>query len=306
MKYWQRLVIVGCIGILAGCSVIGPERDNVDSTPTALPTTNPEEGLRVTVSTACLVRALPTIHTDEFSGDMLAWDPNGEILAYVAPQNHEWDWYSGNLTLISMETGEERATRDISVTGDLTWSPDGSRIAFTALETTDNIYTVRVLLISDFSTIDLYSAGAATDEFGSRKGILRWTDNGRLQVVETCGVDCSRRVEINLVGQQQRVVDSGRKEDNLSLEIELNQASAAINPEWTSANVSPDKTRIFYSDEDGLAWLAVPDEGYKYRIDLELGDAQESKWSPNSQLLAIRTNEKVYIYDMECALEIAE
>lgn len=306
MKYWQRLVIVGCIGILAGCSVIGPERDNVDSTPTALPTTNPEEGLRVTVSTACLVRALPTIHTDEFSGDMLAWDPNGEILAYVAPQNHEWDWYSGNLTLISMETGEERATRDISVTGDLTWSPDGSRIAFTALETTDNIYTVRVLLISDFSTIDLYSAGAATDEFGSRKGILRWTDIGRLQVVETCGVDCSRRVEINLVGQQQRVVDSGRKEDNLSLEIELNQASAAINPEWTSANVSPDKTRIFYSDEDGMAWLAVPDEGYKYRIDLELGDAQESKWSPNSQLLAIRTNEKVYIYDMECALEIAE
>jgi len=302
MKVWQRLATVVCIGILAGCSVIGPERETVDSTPTPFPTTNPEEGLRVTVSTACQVHALPTIHVDEVSGDMLAWDPDGEILAYVAPENHEWDWYSGNLTLISMETGEERATRDISVTGDLAWSPDGSRIAFTALETTDNIYTVKVLQISDFSTIDLYSAGAATDEFGSRKGILHWTDNSRLQVVESCGVDCSRIVEISLIGLEQRVLDSGRKADNRSLEIELNQAGTAINPEWLSANVSPDKRRIFYSDANGLAWLAVPDEGYKYRIDLELGDAQESKWSPNSRLLAIRTNEKVYIYDMECSL----
>lgn len=306
MKKRLFLFILSAMVILAGCSVLGPERGVAESTPTALPTTNPEEGLRVTVSTACEVRALPTIHVDEMSGDMLAWSPDGEILAYVAPASRDWGWYSGNLTLISMETGESRATRDIKVTGDISWSPDGSHIAFTALDPTDDIYTVQVLQIADFSSVDLYSTGAATDDFGSRKGIIKWADNSRVQVAETCGIDCTRFVEINIADQQKRVIESGRKEDNQSLEIPLNQGSLEINPEWSLANMSPDDSKLFYSDNDGIAWLASPDEGFKYRIDLDLGDALESKWSPNSQLLAVRTDEKVFIFDLECSLDLPE
>lgn len=306
MKLRLFLFVLSALVILAGCSVLGPERGVAESTPTALPTTNPEEGLRVTVSTACEVRALPTIHVDELSGDMLAWSPDGEILAYIAPASRDWGWYSGNLTLISMETGESRATRDIKVTGDISWSPDGSHIAFTALDPTDDIYTVLALQIADFSSVDLYSAGAATDDYGSRKGIIKWTDNNHVQVAETCGIDCTRIVEINIADQQKRVIENNRKEDNQSLEISLNQGSLAINPDWSLANTSPDDSRIFYSDNNGIAWLAAPDEGFKYRIDLDLGDALESKWSPNSQLLAVRTDENVFIFDLECSLDLPE
>lgn len=300
MKFRLLLGLFGILLILGGCSVLGPEKEIQEATPTPLPTTNPEEGLRVVVPTACQVRSIPTIHVDEVAGDMIAWSPDGDTLAYIAPENKEWGWYSGDLTLLSMETGEERATRDIKVTGDITWSPDGSRIAFTALESTENIYTVIVLSTADFLTTNLYGASAATDEYGSRKGVLKWTNDSRVQVAETCGVDCSRIVEFDLIGQGQRVIKNGRKQDDHSLEVVLNQGKTAANPDWLLANTSPDGAHVFYSDENGNAWVVNPAAGTKFQIDLAMGEALESKWSPDSQLLAIRTNEKVFIYDLKC------
>jgi Tol biopolymer transport system component len=205
-----------------------------------------------------------------------------------------------------METGEIRATRDTKVTGDITWSPDGTRIAFTALRTTENLYTVIVLLTSDFTPLDLYAAGAATDDFGSAKGIVRWTDNNRIHVNETCGVDCSRVVEINISGQGQQVLQTGRKQDGTSLKIALNQKGIAANPEWQMTNASPDGSRIFYVDQDAQAWMAAPDEGYKYRLTLDMEFVQESKWSPGSQLIAVRTDENIFLYDLECSLDLPE
>lgn len=304
----RRFVLLNliCGLILAGCSVIGTDPNVGEPTPTVLPTTDPDEGLRVSVSTACLVRSFPTIQVDPPAGDLMGWSPDGQIFAYIAPFNNQWGWYTGNLTLLSMETGEIRATRGTKVTGDVTWSPDGSRIAFTALHTTENLYTVIVLLTSDFTPLDLYAAGAATDDFGSAKGIARWTDNNRIRVNETCGVDCSRLVEINVSGQGQQVLQTGRKQDDLSLEIVLNQTGFAANPDWLLANASPDGSRIFYVDNDDQAWLAAPDEGYKYRLTLDQGVVQESKWSPDSQLIAVRTNENIYLYDLECSLDLPE
>lgn len=304
MKVRPLLPLIGILLILGGCSVLGPRQEEIAATPTPLPTTNPEEGLRVVVPTACQAGSFPAIQVDDESGDMIAWSPDGEILAYVAPENQQWGWFSGDLTLLSMETGEVRATRDIKVTGDLTWSPDGSSIAFTALESTENIYTVIVLAPTDFSTINLYAAGAATDEFGSRKGIFRWTNSSRIQVVETCGVDCSRIVEFNLIGLEQRILSNGRKEDDHSLDIALNPGRTALNPDWLLANTSPDGRKIFYSDEDGNAWLVDATAGTKYQIDLDLGEALESKWSPDSQLLAVRTDENFFIYDLNCTLDL--
>lgn len=306
MKFKLLVVLVGILLLLGGCSVLGPDQETVEATPTPLPTTNPEEGLRVVVPGACLVRSFPTIHVDDVAGDMIAWNPDGDILAYVAPENQEWGWYSGDLTLLSMESGEEVATRDIKVTGDLAWSPDGSRIAFTALESTENIYTVIVLSISDFSTINIYGSGAATDEYGSKKGILRWTNNGQLQVMETCGVDCSRRVEFDLIGQGKRLLAEGRNQDDQSLVIGLDQGNTALNPEWLLANVSPDGQRVFYTDDDDNAWLVDPIARTKFQLDLDLGGALESKWSANSQFLAIRTEEQIFLYDLDCSLSLPD
>ncbi|MFZ3078124.1 MAG: hypothetical protein WA109_00420 [Bellilinea sp.] len=304
----RRIIWVNLIFglILTGCSVLGADPNAGQPTPTALPTTDPDEGLRVSVSTACLVRSFPTIQVDPPAGDLMGWSPDGQIFAYIAPFNNQWGWYTGNLTLLSMETGEIRATRDTKVTGDITWSPDGNRIAFTALRTTENLYTIIVLLTADFTPLDLYAAGAATDDFGSAKGIARWTDNSHIQVDETCGVDCSRVVEISVFGQGQQVLQTGRKQDDLSLEIVLDQTGFAANPDWLLANASPDGSRIFYVDNDDQAWLAAPDEGYKYRLPLDLGFVQESKWSPDSQLIAVRTNENIYLYDLDCSLDLPE
>jgi len=304
MKLRAWFVIFGFLLILGGCSVLGPDNATPEVTPTPLPTTNPEEGLRVVAPTACQVRVIPTIHVDEVAGDMIAWSPDGQMLGYVAPKNQEWGWYSGNLTLLSMETGEDRATRDISVTGDITWSPDGSLIGFTALESPQNIYTIIVLTASDFSTINLYGAGAATDEYGSRKGILKWTNNSRIQVVETCGVDCSRVVEFDLIGMTQRVLKTGRKQDDTSLVVALNQAKITPNPDWLLTNASPDGTHFFYADEDGNGWLVDQTAKKKFQVDLAMGQPLQSKWSPDSQLLAIMTSEKVFLYDLKCTLDL--
>ncbi len=297
-------LIVFCSILLSGCSVLALAPTDNLATPTVLPTTNPEEGLRVVVSPACQVLTLPTIQVDKPSGDLMGFSPDGQVFAYISPVNNKWGWYSGNLTLLSLDTGEIHTTRDIKVTGDVSWSPDGSRIAFTALHTTENLYTVIVLLTSDFTPLDLYAAGAATDDYGSAKGILRWAGNDRIQVVETCGVDCSRVVEIGISGQGQQVLSTGRKQDNTSLNISLNQPGIAANPDWLLANAAPDGSLVFYDDDNDHAWLASPEAKTKYRLTLDLGTVQESKWSPDSKLIAVRTDEQIFLYDLDCTLNL--
>jgi len=297
--------LVLCL-FLTGCGIVGGETEMVEATPTPLPTINPTEGLRVTVSKACRLAALPTIQVDEVSGDLMGWNSDSSIFAYIAPVNGQWGWYSGNLVLISMDTGETSATRDIKASGDLTWSPEGNRIAFIGLQTPENIYTAMVLQISNMSVLDLYSAGAATDDYGSKKGILAWSGSSQVQVVETCGVDCSRVVGIDLIGQTHQILTTGRAQDNLSLEISNNLKGVTPQEDWLLTNASPDGAHFFYLDEDDQAWIVSSQDSSKYRLELDLEEVLESKWSPNSQLIAVRTNQMIFLYDLECSLDWAE
>jgi len=293
--------------VLAGCGTVGGEAELVEATVTPLPTTNPTEGLRVTVSKACHVATLPTIQVDEVSGDMMGWNSDSSIFAYIAPTNGQWGWYSGNLVLKSMETGETSATRDLKAVGDITWSPEGSRIAFIGLQSPENLYTAMVLQISDMTVLDLYSTGAAIDDFGSKKGILAWSSgSSQVRVVETCGVDCSRVVGIDLIGQTHQILSTGRMQDDHSLEIVLNQKGITPHEDWFLTDASPDGSHIFYVDEDGQAWIVTQDEGSKYRLELDLEDVLESKWSPDSKLIAVRTNQMIFLYDLSCSLDWVE
>jgi len=301
----QLLILFIVAGVLlSGCSTLGLAPVNTSPTPTPLATANPEENLRVIPQAACLVTRIPTIQADKPAGDMMAFSPDSKTLAYIAPYNSKWGWFTGNLTLFSTSTGESRATRDLKVTGDITWSPDGSRLAFTALHTTENLYTVMVLSTSDFTPMDLYAAGAATDDFGSAKGIVAWDGNNQIKIDETCGVDCSRVVEINISGQGQQVLSTGRRQDNVSLNITLNPPSGAVNPDWLLVNASPDGTNIFFMDKDDQTWVVSPDDKTKYHLILDQETVQESKWSPDSQLLAVRTNENLFLFDLGCTLQL--
>jgi dipeptidyl aminopeptidase/acylaminoacyl peptidase len=292
--------------ILGGCTNLGLVSPDTQPTLTPLPTTNPDEGLRVIAPTACQAIVEPTIQADRPAGDLVSFSPDGKILAYVEPYNQKWGWYNGNLTLLSLETGESRRTRDLKVAGDISWSPDGTHIAFIALHTTENLYTVVVLSTSDFTPLDLYAAGAVTDEFSSQKGIVGWVDASRIEVEESCGVDCSRAVEISISGQGQQVLTTGRWQDNTSLNITLNPPEGAVNPDWSLVNVSPDGAKIFLVDKNGLAWVAAPDVKTKFQLTLDQGDVQESRWSPDSNLLAVRTNENIFLYDLNCRLQLTQ
>lgn len=287
--------------LLSGCSQLGLAPVSNIPTPTPLATTNPKEGLQVIPQAACLVKKFPSIQVDKPAGDLIGFNPEGSVLAYVAPINNRWGWYTGNLTLLSLDSGETRATRDLKVAGDLAWSPDGSRIAFIALHPTENLYTVIVMSTSDFTPLDLYASGAATDSFGSLKGILKWTDTSRIQVDESCGVDCSRVVEFSISGQGQTVLSTGRQQDNTSLNLTINPPTEAVDPEWLNTNMSPDGSRIFYADKNDNAWVTIKDTATKYQLVLDQETAQESKWSPNSQLLAVRTDENIFLFDLKCS-----
>jgi len=291
---------------LTGCGIVPGETEMVETNLTPLPTTNPTEGLRVTVSKACRLASLPTIQVDEISGDMMGWNSDSSIFAYISPVNGQWGWYSGNLVLKSMDTGETSTTRDIKAVGDLTWSPEGNRIAFIGLQTPENIYTAMVLQVSNMSVVDLYSAGAATDDYGSKKGILAWSGSSQIHVVETCGVDCSRVVGIDLIGQTHQILTTGREQDNLSLEVSSNLKGVTPQEDWRLINASPDSARFFYVDEDDQAWIVTSQDSSKYRLELDLEEVLESKWSPNSGLIAVRTNQMIFLYDLECSLDWAE
>jgi hypothetical protein len=88
---------------------------------------------------------------------------------------------------------------------DGSWSPDGELLAFLALRSNQNIYTVMVYDRATGQTSDLFPDDSAqTDPWSSQKGILGWTDSQHVQVVMSCGSGCEQVVEVRLSDAVQR------------------------------------------------------------------------------------------------------
>ncbi len=295
---WGMMVVLASVFLLAACSPIREEENTTGVTPTVQVVADASDGLQVISNQACVVGEGKSIQTDRKQGDLLAWAPTEEKLAFVSPPNGSWGWYEGDLIILDLASGEQQSTKDIKVNGDLTWSPGGDQIAFVSFRPAENHYSVMVYSVLNGSIVDLYTT-AVTDEFASRKGIVRWRSDQVLQVSETCGIDCVRFVEHNLSTGQSVVLEETRQKENTSLEVLLNQPGVVPNRNWRNANWSPNSAKVFFTDRNGVAWLGDLSDNTKYVLPIDPTGVQESKWSPDERMIAIRTAENVTIFAFE-------
>jgi len=283
----------------AACTPLAGNQAVTEITPTAFVAADlTNDGLAVIPSRACLLQQAVVIQTDRQMGDMLAWSKDSAHLAFITPVNDSWGWYQGDLVILNVLNGESRRTKDIRVAGDLTWSPSGEKIAFVILRPAEAQYSVGVYSLADGRTLDLYDV-AVTDEFSSLKGIVGWRSDQVLQISESCGVDCVRYLEYNLLSGVKTVLEESRPGQDTSLRIVLNQPGVVPNRNWRNANWSPDARRVFFTDRTNVAWIGDLTASTKAALPMETLPVAESKWSADGQLIAVRTAENLYIFGVD-------
>ncbi len=296
---WTALLL--SILLLAGCAPLAAVDEAAEATATPLPESSTEDGLTVQPPDACLAAEGAVIQLLQPQGNLLAWQPGENWLAFVAPVGRSWGWSVGDAVVAPLGEGEALSTSDVRVAGDLTWSPDGIWLAFAALRASDDRYTVYAWRPADRTLIDLFGEGGGSDPTASPKGIVEWLDGNRLLISEGCGVDCRSLVEVSVLGSELRVREQIREAEDGSLVVDLNQpAGFGLNPDWLNPNVSPDGLSVFFSDEDDVGWIGSIEEGIKYPLDLGSGAPLESKWSEDGRYLAVRTDQRVLVFELGC------
>jgi WD40 repeat protein len=291
-KYLFLVLCLSLLSILAGCSALTSQMNRatqtVDITPTpiALPT---QLSVQTRVeSQTCQVAELVAIQTDKPQGDLLAWSPTGHELAFVEPVNQYSGFYIGQVSVYDAVKKESVFTsKDHAVFGDLTWSPDGSSLAFAALDQATGIYTVKTVPLADGLEVDIFGDAAKTEDYASQKGILSWTSESELIVTSVCGSDCVREYQYNPVSQTLNEQQDIRYNENTSLTL-VNDLT------------SPDGKWMINIDNKNNNWLTST---LVNRISLLLAatSLKEEKFSKDSQYLAIRTADKVLIYQLGCS-----
>lgn len=286
--------------LLTGCTSNDADIITQLETATPLPTTNPEEGLQVTATQACQIYRGAGIQSRVASGDMIAWSPKSDMLAYIAPVNRTWAWGVGDLAFYTLSTKQENFTTGIPFSGDLTWSPDGSKLAAVTYDSNANFHSVYVVSPNGLSTQNLFPGGEPTDTFDSMKGILNWVDNASVVINESCGIDCLKTLEIDTLTMQQALRADARKSTDTSLSILQPTLAVEMVRNWSQPLESPDTTKVVYIDTRGQAWLINVGEKTKYSLYNGVDEIIEMKWAPDSKSLALRTSQNVLIYQFEC------
>ena len=239
-------------------------------------------------SQTCQVAELVAIQTDKPQGDLLAWSPTGHELAFLEPVNQYSGFYIGQISVYDAAKKKSIFTsKDHAVFGDLTWSSDGSALAFAALDQAAGVYTVKTVALADGVETDIFGDGASTEDFASQKGILSWANNSELLVTSVCGSDCVRVFQYNAVSLTLIPQQDIRYNENTSLNL-VNDVT------------SPDGKWMITIDNKKNTWLTSTADN---RISLLLAatSLKEEKFSKDSQYLAIRTADKVLIYQLGCS-----
>ncbi len=288
------------VGLLVSCSSDDTQDGSFTPTPTYANVTG--DGYQIINTQVCLVKELTSIQTDSNRdlGTLIAWSPDGTLLAFVEPFTGSWGWYDGDLALYSLAEDTITTSSDIKVSGDLTWSPDGSKLAFSALRTPENRYTIMVRSTADGTITDLYKTLNPTDAYGSQKGIIGWKNNNVLQLTERCGVDCVQQVEYNTSTGAITQLDEVRVTEDVSLKPETNLPNIAPNENWLNTNFAVNLEHVFFVDDRDVAWIATPNEQTKFPIELGYNSVEETSWSPDSRMIAIRGQGAIFVYSLDC------
>lgn len=294
IKIHLLTLVLSTLTLLAGCSTITSQMNRateiVDATPTqiALPT---QLSVQTRVdSQTCQVAELVSIQTDKPQGDLLAWSPTGHELAFVEPVNQYSGFYVGQISVYDPVQKESVFTsKDHAVFGDITWSANGDSLAFASLDQAVGIYTVKTVTLADGMETDIFGDAATTEDYASQKGILSWTSETELIVTSVCGSDCVREYQYNPVSQTLNELQDIRYNENTSLTL-VNDLT------------SPDGKWMINIDNKNNTWLTSTLDN---RISLLLAATtlREEKFSKDSQFLALRTADKVIIYELGCSAE---
>ena len=302
--------------LLAACKPAATADPHPGETSTPLPTSTAKE-FSVIASPACQVNAFEALRTRQPQGDLIAWDSARNRLAFVGPVNNS-NWFSGRVFIVS---GPEfiqptAIAADAPAFGDLTWSPDSSQLAFVSFRQPE-AYTILVAPLNGSPATDLFSLeNARTDAWSGSKAIQEWRTEGTLRILTSCGEDCDQTLSINTnTGQISPVGEQLRKAPNRlwpQADERTFQATvfppAMSNPAW-QGRISPQMKaptwtrngkKVAYIDNNIYAWVLMIDQKIQYELDTPLVDVQELKWSPDGRYIAVRTDDKIVIFDTEC------
>ncbi len=301
--------------LLSACSSAAASETG-GATPTPLPTSTAPE-YPIVATQACQLARFPALRTRQPQGDLLAWTPDSRTLAFVKPAANS-NWFSGTLQIVSAPdfAAPVSLSSELLVYGDLTWAPDGARIAYIIFRQPDT-YSAAVSTPQDAVPLDLFSTtDPRTDAFDSSKAIQSWRSASVLRILSSCGEDCDQTYEIDLqTGLVSRVGEQLRKaKDRLVPEPNQREYDETVFPVmWQTtwaARLSPqmkrptwtlDGKKVAYIDRTVYAWVLRVDKKLQYALNTPNVDVQELKWSPDGRFLALRSDDDVYIYDTECS-----
>jgi dipeptidyl aminopeptidase/acylaminoacyl peptidase len=314
IKLWLGLVV--CLVFLGGCDTInGFFNYSVQTTKpnltqaVILPTSTIQQGAtleyRVVSAQACPLATLPALRSDTSQNGLIAWKPGSDGLAFIAPPSDQ-EWYVGDLAVASGKDFSQTVTltKDVQVTGNMLWAPDGTTIAFVAYRQEDAVYTVMVVR-GNGRPIDLFPAQAAhTDSYASPKQVLQWTNTDHLSVDTTCDLDCEQLIDVNVAdGVISKNGDPVRKGAKIPPAVATDQRAlptAELFPVMSNQVWSPDGSQIAYLDDSGNPWLLTVKGYTQYPLNVNNAQVNEMAWSPDGKLLAIRLDGSVEIFKTGC------
>jgi hypothetical protein len=253
-----------------------------------LPTEFSSLGLATVKTTSCQIHSFVATQTNNDQGDMIAWSPVEDVLAYVTPENDKWGWFVGNLVIYDVKAKKNLyESQNLAVVGDLTWSADGKLLAFVTLDQHTKIYSVDVLDLSSSDIMEVFdSAAAMTDLWSSTKAVDSWQDDHTLLVTSSCDVDCSRKYSFDTQTGQLTALAEMRKKDDTALTV-------------TNETASQDSRWQLAQDVNDNVWIAST---INHQTSMVASNVllTQVKWSPDSSYFAIYSDEAVLIYEPIC------